>query len=555
MNRLFETHPRRNVQSLDGLWQFKTDPDNKGIEEKWYEAFPGNTDKVYVPSCWNNELGLYEYEGVAWYKTTFDSVDETVKLHFHGVTGQAKVYLDGLLLGEHYGGFTGFEFLIENLEPGQHTLTVYVDSTHDDMNTIPLAVVDWYHYGGITRGVEVVTLPTQWIEDYKIDYTLADDYKSAKLHCIVNLGGKQASPEQKITLLVDGVTVASFNINDATYEAELKDLNLWHPNHPYLYNISLVIEEDTIVDRIGFRKIEGKNKQLLINGQPIYLNGVNRHEDHPDWGFALPLKIMMKDMAIIKQMGCNMIRGSHYPNAPAFLDLCDQEGILFMEEIPMWGFGEAQMSNPIVEERGLMMHEEMIVRDYHHPCIFLWGLHNECATDTEAGYRLTKIFADKVRSLDSTRLVGYASNKADRDICFELADIICVNRYIGWYFKDIDYWPTFLQTVKDNVAKHNCSDKPIVMSEFGAGAVYGESTFEGPIWTENFQQKYLDYTLKLFKDDPDISGSMIWQYCDIRTAKEKALDRPRGFNNKGLVDEFRRPKSAYWTVQKHYTAE
>lgn len=165
MIRLFDTHPSRSRQALDGLWQFKTDPHNVSAVEKWQASFPKETDKVYVPSCWNNQLGFYDYEGTVWYSRTFESTDITMKLIFHGVTGEAKVYLDGELLGSHYGGFTGFEFLLEDLMPGLHHLAVSVDNTHDDMNTIPLAEVDWYHYGGISRGVELVSMPDQWIED------------------------------------------------------------------------------------------------------------------------------------------------------------------------------------------------------------------------------------------------------------------------------------------------------------------------------------------------------------------------------------------------------
>lgn len=558
MNRLFDTHPKRSHLSLDGLWQFITDPHGLGESDRWYENFPEDATSVYVPSCWNNELGLYDYEGVAWYGKAFHSEGDTIQLAFHGVTGQANVYLDGIFLGSHYGGFTGFDFTVNDLKTGKHHLAVSVDNRHNDHDTIPLAVVDWFHYGGITRGVEVIRLPETRIDRYRIDYKLSEDLTEVDLECQVLVTGMS---HPQIQVYIEGRPINENPCQPTKQglgllcQCHLKDIQLWHPDHPNLYEIRIAIDGDEVVEHIGFRKIEAVNRQLLLNGQPLYLKGVNRHEDHPDWGFALPVKLMMKDLAIIKSMGCNMIRGSHYPNAPAFLDLCDREGILFMEEIPMWGFGQEALSNPLVIERGLMMHEEMINRDYHHPCIFLWGLHNECATDTEAGYAITKAFADKVRSLDQTRPITYATNKSHRDICLSLVDVISINKYVGWYMDTLDAWPAYLQTFKEKAEKDHLQDKPIIMTEFGAGALYGYSTFEGPKWSENFQYNYLDYTLKLFKDDPDISGAVLWQFCDIRTAKEHEMGRPRSFNNKGILDEYRRPKAAYWTVKKHYSQE
>ena len=296
-----------------------------------------------------------------------------------------------------------------------------------------------------------------------------------------------------------------------------------------------------------------RDGKLLLNNKEITLKGINRHEDHPDWGFAMPLNLMKKDLDIIKNLGCNAIRGSHYPNAPIFLDLLDQEGILFWEEIPMWGFPEHALQDPLTLERGLSMHELMIKRDYHHPSIIIWGLHNEVDTRTQAAYKVTKAFAEKIRSLDTTRPITYATMHPLEDICLSLVDLISINKYFGWYHDRIEQWQNFLHQFKVKMKTEGLTGKPIIISEFGAGALYGENTFEQQKWSENFQDAYLDYTLNLFLNDPDIIGTYIWQYCDIRSAKELEMNRPRSFNNKGIVNEYRKPKQAYWTVQKLYT--
>lgn len=559
MIRLFERHKKRRTTLLDGIWKFKTDPEGKGVGAEWFNGLPEDSNDIVVPACWNNEMGLYHYEGKAWYETTFESDSSNLNLVFHGFSGQLEVYLDGENIGSQYGGFAGFNCTVKEIESGEHRLVVLLDNTHDDLNTIPLARVDWFHYGGLFRSVELMELGDIWIKDYKIDYSLDEELKNVTLDFDLLLEGfNTAGLKRKLSILVDEEKIYS---EDVVISGEtvvsivgltMEDIKLWDINQAKLYNVSFELEADDIIDRVGFRKIEIKNKKLLLNEKEVEIKGVNRHEDHPDWGFALPFKLMKKDMDIIKNMGCNSIRGSHYPNAEIFLDYCDQEGIIFWEEIPMWGFPEEALQNPLVLERGLDMHEKMVTRDYHHPSIIMWGMHNEVDTRTQAGYDITKAFADQVRELDNTRPLTYATMHALKDICYDLVDIVSVNKYYGWY-QEMEGWVPFLKDLKAKLKDEGLEDMPIIMSEFGAGAIYGESTFEGPKWTETCQREYLEYTLDLFMNDPDIIGTYIWQYCDIRTAREMEMGRPRSFNNKGLVNEYRNPKLAYWKVKEMYS--
>lgn len=559
MSRLFKRHDKRKVFSLDGFWKFKTDISKKGIDEKWYQNFPNDCEDMVVPSCWNNELGLYDYEGLAWYMTTFSTVSKNICISFGAVTGQAEVYLDGVRLGEHYGGFTGFDFLVKDLVPGVHALVVAVDNTHDNMNTIPLSKVDWFHYGGIYRSVEIAELGAAWIKNYHIDYKLDAYLNNVSLS--INLCLESFIPgvaTKKLNIYIDGKSYYCENL-DVLGESsvnitsiELKNIQLWDIGKPNLYNISFEIEDDDITERMGFRQIKVENRKLLLNGREIFVKGVNRHEDHPDWGFAVPLKLMKKDIDIIRNLGCNAIRGSHYPNSEVFLDYLDQQGLLFWEEIPMWGYPEEPLKNSIILERGLKMHEEMVTRDYHHPCIIIWSMHNEIDTRTQAAYDITKAFTEKVRSLDQTRPLSFASMFPLEDICFPLVDIISVNKYFGWYYDEIKTWDIFLKQLNEKQKNEGLENRPIIISEFGAAALYGDSTLEGPKWTENYQEKLLKYTLNLFYDYPGVVGTYIWQYCDMRTAKELELGRARSFNNKGILNEYRKPKLSYWTVQKIY---
>lgn len=563
MIRLFPRHIHRKATVLDGIWKFKLDAAQIGCTEEWYKEFPSDAVEAVVPSCWNNEFGLYDYEGVAWYATEFSSESEIIKLAFHAVTGQAEVYVDGIHLGGHYGGFTGFDFTVENLQKGLHSLVVRVDNTHGS-NTIPLARVDWFHYGGIYRSVELFELDLAWVNSLRVDYTLDLIEKSAAV-TVTSAISAQGGYKEDVTVCayLDNTLIASqtavFPYGDVTLNCgSLENLKLWDVNTPELYRVTVKIFKadgsllDDMSERIGFRSIKAEKSKIYLNGRELYLKGVNRHEDHPDWGFAMPFKLMKKDIDIIKNMGCNTIRCSHYPNSETFLDYCDQCGILIWEEIPMWGFPAEAIKNPEIKSRGLQMHEEMVLRDINHPSIIIWGLHNEIDTRIQEAFTLTQAFAEKIKSLDNTRLLTYATMYPMEDIALSLVDIISVNKYLGWYEGDLDKWNQFLPEFKDRLAALQLSEKPIILSEFGAGALYGNSTFEAPKWTENYQSHYFEYTLKLFHETEGVVGSYVWQYCDIRTAKELEMSRPRSFNNKGLVNEYRNPKQAYWKVKEFY---
>lgn len=555
MLRLFPQYKKRDSRLLDGVWKFAADPQGLGEKEKWFQNFPENALDMVVPSCWNNTLGWFRYEGAAWYQTEFETSKDNLKLTFHAVTGAAEVYLDGEKLGAHYGGFTPFDFHLQNIRPGRHALVVRVDNTHNSADTIPLSHVDWYHYGGIIRSVELCQFEGAYIDRMKIDYELDGDLSGAVVTATLWL--KNVTREQTLCLSVEGKELASEKIlpgqETASISGFVKDLRLWDVGQGNLYTVTAAMEEDDLSDRVGFRELRVEKGRLLLNQKPVFLKGVNRHEEHPEWGFALPFSLMRRDLDIIKKLGCNAIRGSHYPNAPIFLDLLDQEGILFWEEIPMWGFPQSAIANPLVLERGRAMHQEMVQRDYNRPCVILWGLHNEIDTGCEESVALSEAFYHTLREYDKKRPVTYATDHPFVDRCYRFADIVSVNKYIGWYEDTVEDWGRFLEKFHCHLEAQGAGDKPLIISEFGAGAVGGCRSFEAPRWSENYQKEYLDKSLRTFFADEKVIGTYIWQFCDIRTAEDMEIYRPRSFNNKGLVDEYRRPKESFWKVQELYT--
>jgi beta-glucuronidase len=329
-------------------------------------------------------------------------------------------------------------------------------------------------------------------------------------------------------------------------QVALSDVRLWSAEDPHLYHVRMAFAGDDLIERTGLRTIEVQGERLLLNGAPMRLWGLNRHEDHPDWGFALPEHLHLRDLDLVHNLGATAVRGSHYPNDPRFLDLCDERGLLFIEEIPLWGYGRQHLAQDFIGSRASAMLWAMISRDMHHPSIFAWSVLNECATDTHEGRAVVSDLVDVAHEIDPTRPVTYASNKGVDDICFDLVDIVCLNAYYGWYRHDLT-WGEFLDRVRAKIG-----DKPMIVSEFGAGGIYGcHALEEDVLWSEEYQLKLIEECVALFLQRSDVAGFFVWQFFDTRTDRgERALRRPRSYNNKGLLDEYRRPKLAYHALRR-----
>lgn len=556
MEHIYKEHSDRNITSLNGEWKFCIDEKQVGEREEWFKQFPTEYRYINVPGCWNLELDLYGYFGTAWYSREFETGDCFLQMTFGAVTGLTKVYLDGEFLGEHYGGWSLFEFE-KQVGAGVHTLTVSVDASSNGVNTIPLQVVDWYHYGGITRSVEITEYQKPFIKNQKISYVLDERLEQAVMAVEFELANPFGiAYETEVEIALDGVRVAAQkvisldNVKLRISDINVENIRLWDAGKGELYEVRIATKDDDVFERIGFRKIEVRDCQIFLNNKPIFLKGVNRHEHHPDWGFALPANLMKRDLQIIKDLNCNTVRGSHYPNSQTFLDYLDREGILFWSEIPMWGFPKEALGDGLTQERSMRMHEEMIAQYFHHPSVVIWGLHNEVATDSEEGYNLTKRMYELVRELDDSRLVTYASNRFDRELCLEFCDFVSLNYYHGWYGDKISDWDAFVHGLRGTMIEKGVGEKPIVMSEFGCGAIYGYSSFNHDKWTMQYQSDFVERVIQLCAEEEGVCGAYVWQFADMNSDKD--VSRCRSFNNKGILDEYRRPKMSYDTVRTLY---
>lgn len=566
MDRLFKRSESAKFTALNKMWDFITDPDKKGVDEKWFKNFPEKSITMSVPSCWNTTLGYFRYVGTAWYRTQFSTESDSVRIIFDAVSNECDVYIDGRHIGYHYGPFVEFSFDAEGIGKGTHELVVRVDNTTNTTDTIPHTNTDWYNYGGICRTVGILELDNCNIHSLTCKYDLSEDLKNVSLKIISDIA-TQSPVTDDLEIEINGESVYKKTVTidgKSEYVADgihLENIKLWDINKPNLYYITVKFGGADLTDRIGFRKIEARGKDLYLNNRKIKIIGVCRHEIHPDWGFAMPFELIKKDIDIIRDMNCNAVRGAHYPHNQKTIDYCDELGLLFWEEIPLWGnlqsWAESLKTESFID-RIMTMFKEMMKRDMNHPSLIFWGLYNEIDTSLPQTRALTKRMAEYVKSQDLSRLTSYATcsihlgNPAD--ICSDLVDVVGFNYYIGWFpTSKQESFEEFIMRMRAQTDKNSGGrEMPMMMSEFGGAGLKGACSFEQQRWTENYQSLLLTKGIESYFGSDELCGGYIWQFSNTQCQPHFETQRPGGVNNKGMVDEFRRPKLVFETVKQLY---
>lgn len=562
MLRTFEQHVIRPVMSLDGLWDFVTAADRKDagrLPKKF-------TRQLYVPSAWETVPGLEHYRGTAFLRRTIPGSDHhaAARLVFGGVSHTGTVYVDGKKVGRHYDAFTPWDAVVPNLGDGEHELVVEVDNSFGEHSVLHKEN-DYFTYGGITRPAEL-----QLVDAVYIDKIFAAPIRRGKLWDLdlrICLRSVARQPlRRSVTALLDEVEL---NFGEVVVKPggmleiakTFKGLRVspWSAEKPRLYMLHAMLldgEEvaDDLIDRVAFREIQVRGKKLLLNGKPLRLWGYNRHEDHGHFGCAIPVEAMMTDLELLRDMGANFIRTCHYPNDMRFLDLCDELGMYVWEESHA---RTVDLRHKLFRRQIADSTTEMIEWHYNHPSILMWACLNECESDSRRGRREFEYVLKLMKSLDPTRPVTFASNRHVNDLCLDLVDIVSWNRYDAWYgtvpeaiAPKLDEMLKWLHGSK----KSGGAGKPVIMSEFGAAGLYGCRMQRRPKWSEEYQADVLDESLRVYMNYPDVVGVAIWQFCDCRITDgdKRWATRPRTMNNKGTVDEYRRPKLAYEVVKKHF---
>lgn len=548
MRRTFSEHDLRKVECLDGLWTLRPHDDTEAV----YQA--------YVPGVWERIPALAAFRGTADYERTVSIRQAgSYLLRMGAVSHTGHVTWDGQLVGQHTNAYTGFDILLPDVSAGVHQLRVTVDNNFGETSALHMPN-DYFTYGGINRTVELHRVNKVYLErmafhSVKIGEGRFIAHVKAYVHVI------QAVDSLELTITVAGASAGAvlFSLRpgetrEVAFSLAVQDVRCWDVLQPSLYELKaeLIAENgpvDDLIDHVGFRTVEIKGERILLNGREVFIKGFNRHEDHGLFGCALPLEAMADDLQRVVDMGANAIRTCHYPNDPRFLDLCDEMGLLVWEEHHARGLSIDVISKPQFDAQESACNEEMVAQHVNHPCIYVWGVLNECESATEEGRAIYAKHLNHLRQLDPTRPVSFASCRFKSDICMDLVDIASFNMYPKWYHNTpVSQYIQELLTWMDAAG---AAGKPILITEVGAGGVAG---FHDPLgrakWSEERQCDILEEQLTAIMETQRISGVYIWQFADVPVAEECAMGRPLTRNNKGVVDMFRNPKMSYFTVKR-----
>jgi beta-glucuronidase len=562
----------RKTTSLDGEWKSIVDPyemgmwDIHGHEKRdgyFKDATLSRPDELLeynferspvltVPRDWNGQRDqLFFYEGTIWYRKLFDyekAAGRRVFLHFGAANQRAVAYLNGEKLGTHEGGFTPFVFEVtDRVKAKGNFVVVKVDNSRR-REDVPALNTDWWNYGGLTRSVRLVDVPETFIEDYSVQLAKDDPRQIAGW---VKLNGARAA--QSVTIEIPEAKLKLAAKTDAQGKATFRAparLTRWAPGTPRLYEVKIGAETDAVSERIGFRTIEVKGDQILLNGRPVFLRGICMHEEAPKrGGRGLSSADARTLFGWATEMGANFVRLAHYPHDETTIRAADELGILLWGEIPVyWGI---QFDNPKTYENARQQLEEMIVRDRNRASVILWSMANETPINDVRNAFIGRL-ADEARRLDPTRLVtaalmpswsGPAVN-LDDPLSAKL-DVIGANEYIGWYGQDPP-------EKADVVEWKNPSGKPLIISEFGADAKAGLHGEPNQRFTEEYQERLYRHQIGMLKRIPFLRGVSPWILMDFRSPRRPLPGIQDYWNRKGLVSPEGEKKKAFGLMQEYY---
>lgn len=574
--------PSRKTQSLNGKWQYIIDPYETGFrdyrwkernendpEAYWSTDVPQNkTDRkehgyidkysLKVPGDWNSQdpKFLY-YEGTVWYKKSFDvqlpKENESVFLYFGAANYRADVYLNGKKLGMHLGGFTPFNFEIPRglLKVKDNYLVVRVDNKRY-ADEIPTLNTDWWNYGGITRDVDLVTVPKNFILDYSLQ--LQKGSATAKDKTVEGWVKFNSSVNEDVTIEIPELKLKkkiTVNGDSASLSFKNSKLQLWSPETPKLYNVIITSKDDRIEDQIGFRTVEVQGKQILLNGKPIFLRGICIHEEIPQEGRrAYSKQDALQLLGEAKELNANMVRLAHYPHNENMTRTADSLGILVWSEIPV--YWTIEFSNDSVLQKAKTQLNEMITRDHNRASIIIWSVGNETPVNP-ARTKFMSTLVQTARQWDPTRLISAALETHTvngvitvDDPLGQYTDIVSVNEYLGWY----GGLPSNCRTAKWDV-KYS---KPLFFSETGAEALGGFHGDSLTRWSEEYQEWYYKEQVQMMKRMPDnFVGLSPWILNDFRSPRRNNPVYQEGWNNKGLIDHQNlQKKKAFYVLKKYY---
>jgi beta-glucuronidase len=582
---------RRPAISLNGEWAAIVDPYFSGyfsfhheeMKDGWFmnqKAQPGDTQpieydfskasRLKVPGDWNTQrASLMYYEGPMWYEREFiyQTKEQTrVFLHVGAANYKSWFWVNGEKVCEHEGGFTSFNCEVTAaVHAGENFVVAAVDNTRLE-DGVPTLQTDWWNYGGLTRAVSLIEVPEAFIDQYDVHLSRAPETTITphgndigiigSLHLAHIEGWVHVVSGQigdKVEVQIPELNSKGTGVLDADGRAKFllvaSNLQRWSPETPKLYKVKISSGQDSIDEEIGFRTVEVRGTEILLNGKPVFLRGISIHAEAPyRTGRAYSEQDAETLLGWAEELGCNFVRLAHYPHDETMLRAADRMGLLVWSENPV--YWAIQFDNPQVLAKAEQQLDEEIGTSRNHASIILWSMANE-TPNTEARTKFITAEAAYARQLDPTRLITAAllvraegDTKIVDDPLGKALDVIGANEYIGWYEKkpetaDITQWRIDYQ-------------KPLIMSEFGGDAKAGLHGSKTDRWTEEYQADIYRHQLGMFNRIPQLRGLSAWILMDFRSPNRPLAGIQDGYNRKGLISEQGEKKLAYFILQKAY---
>jgi len=562
----------RQQTSLDGPWHYIPDPYREGWGSNPDHASPNGYAKnahyvpggplvqydfsrsptLDVPGDWNSQKdSLFYYEGLLWYQRDFTvhlHSHTHLFLHFGSVNYAASVFVDGQHVCDHEGGYTPFDCEITGVvHDGDNFIVVAADDQRT-VDRVPTVRMDWWNYGGITRPVSLVEVPDAYIDDYSLQLRRGT---ANQLEGYVHVEGAESGTH--VTLRLPDLHIEKDAVTDTNGRAEFSfaapGLELWSPEHPRLYAIDLAAGSDHLTDDIGFRTVEVQGDQILLNGKPVFLRGVSYHDEAP---FRSGRSWSEKDAETLvgwaHDLHCNFVRMAHYPHTENEYRLADKLGIMVWSEIPVyWGI---DWTNPHTLDVAKHQLWEMIRRDHNHASVILWSMSNETPESAERNAFIHQL-AVAARAQDPTRLITSAivthfkgTTATLDDPLGQDLDVLGYNEYLGWYQGTAQTIPGYTW--------QNPMGKPVIMSEFGAGAKAGLHGPDTEMFTEEYQDNVYRQQFQMLAKIPFLRGMTPWVLMDFRSPMRQLPGIQDDYNRKGLVSDKGEKKKAFFTLQDYY---
>lgn len=580
----------RERKSLNGIWQFVLDPNGEGRSDRWFGGPLAGARPMAVPASFNDiaaDAAVRDYFGDVWYQTLVQVprgwAGQRIVLNFESATHRATVWVDDVELGGHEGGYTPFEFdVTDHVTPGQQArVTVVVNNTLS-FQSVPPGVIedtpdgkrqryfhDFFNYAGLHRTVWLYSTGPAYLTDLTVltdldgttgivDYATAADAPTG-----VSVNAELRDPTGRQVAGGEG----------ANGRITVPDVHRWAPGDGYLYDLELQLRDQTgeLLDvyhqRVGVRTVTVDGAKFLINGEPFYFTGFGMHEDLDVLGKGHSDAHMLHDFELLKWIGANSFRTSHYPYSEDVLEYADRQGIVIIDEVAAVGMnmglgggifgtqGYTTFSPETINDRSRETHSEaireLITRDKNHPSVVIWSIANEPESDTEAAEKYFRPLFQLAKELDPSRPVGFVNVMlAPYGKCrvSQFGDVLMLNRYYGWYVNTGELKAA--EVLWEQELRGWASEaKPIIITEYGADTYPGLHSITPTPWTEEYQVAYLEMNHRVFDRVDAVVGEQVWNFADFATTS--GIMRVGG-NKKGAFTRDRQPKSAAFALRRRW---